>query len=143
MRWRLRRHDPERDGGLVSETESFLRGQYLDIAFDNDADVPAWVWLSVIAHGNEDVLLRARRWLSDHSGCRPELNGWARVLQHEASEILDTAAAVGWSLQDLQRELLVPLELAVTITPVGPATLSRLVQTMLTDAKARVGIDRG
>ena len=74
-------------------------------------------------------------------GVRPELNGWGRVLQHLTTRLLETSEAIGCQTSDLQRSLLVPLELAVTITPVGPATMCRLVNAMLIDAKTRIEID--
>jgi hypothetical protein len=144
LHWRpRRRQDPQpTDGELVNETEQFLAGQYLEVAFAREGDLPTWVWLSTIAHGNEDQLSRAEDWLSEHEGLHPELRSWGRVLQHISRQMLDTAAFIGCSVSELQRNLLVPLELAVAITPVGPATLCRLVDTMLADAKSKIGSDR-
>jgi hypothetical protein len=70
------------------------------------------------------------------------LNGWGRVLQHLTRRLLETSEAIGCPASELQRRLLVPLELAVTMTPVGPATMCRLVNTMLLDAKMHAGIDQ-
>jgi hypothetical protein len=106
----------------VSEAQQFLDGRLLDIAFESGGDVPAWVWLSAIAHGDAPTLERAQHWLSDHQGMRPELNGWGRVLQHLTKRLLETSEAIGCPASDLQRNLLVPPELAITMTPVGPAT---------------------
>jgi hypothetical protein len=144
MQWKLRRHGPKQsDSILVSETQQFLNGHLLDVAFESGGDVPAWVWLSTLAHGDAPILERAQSWLSDHQGMRPELNGWGRVLQHLTRRLLETSEAIGCPPSDLQRSLLVPLELAVTMTPVGPATMCRLVNVMLIDAKTQIGIDQG
>jgi hypothetical protein len=142
MHWKHRRHEPRHGEILASETEQFLNGSILDLAFASGGDIPAWIWLSAIAHGDAPLLARNKNWLSDHQGARPELNGWGRVLQHLTTRLLETSEAIGCQTSDLQRSLLVPLELAVTITPVGPATMCRLVNAMLIDAKTRIESDR-
>jgi hypothetical protein len=142
MHSKHRRHEPRDGEMLASEAEQFLNGGLLDVAFASSDDVPAWIWLSAIAHGDAPLLARTKNWLSDHQGARPELNGWGRVLQHLATRLLETSEAMGCPTSDLQRNLLVPLELAVTITPVGPATMCRLVNAMFIDAEARIEVDR-
>jgi hypothetical protein len=143
MQWKHRRHQPQYGEILANEADQFLNGRLLDVAFASGDDVPAWIWLSAIAHGDRSLLGRTQNWLTDHKGARPELNGWGRVLQHLTTRLLETSDALGCPASDLQRSLLVPLELAVTITPVGPATMCRLVNAMLIDAKTQVEIDRG
>jgi hypothetical protein len=142
MHWKHRHHEPRYGEILASETEQFLNGSLLDVAFASGDEVPAWIWLSAIAHGDAPLLARTKSWLSDHEGVRPELNGWGRVVQHLTARLLETSEAMGCPTSDLQRSLLIPLELAVTITPVGPATMCRLVNAMLVDAKTRIEIDR-
>ena len=142
MHWKHRRHQPQYGEILAREADQFLNGRLLDVAFASGGDVPAWIWLSAIAHGDRPLLARTQNWLSDHQGARPELNGWGRVQQHLTTRLLETSEAMGCPASDLQRSLLVPLELAVTITPVGPATMCRLVNAMLVDAKTRIEIDR-
>jgi hypothetical protein len=142
MHWNHRRNEPPHGEILASEAEQFLSGSLLDVAFTSGSEVPAWIWLSAIAHGDESRLARIQNWLSDHQGFRPELNGWGRVLQHLSTRLLETSEAMGCAPSDLQRSLLIPLELAVTITPVGPATMCRLVSAMLSDARTRIEIDR-
>jgi hypothetical protein len=142
MHWTHRRHQPQYGELLASEAAQFLDGGLLDVAFASGNDVPAWIWLSAIAHGDAPLLARTKNWLSDHRGVRPELNGWGRVLQHLTARLLETSEAMGCPTSDLQRSLLVPLELAVTITPVGPATMCRLVNDLLIGAKTRIELDR-
>ena len=142
MHWKHRRHEPRPGEVLASEAEQFLDGSLLEDAFTSGRDVPAWIWLSAIAHGDERRLARIQNWLSDHQGLRPELNGWGRVLQHLSTRLLETSKDMGCPTSDLQRSLLVPLELAVTIAPVGPATMCRLVNAMLIDARTRIESDQ-
>ena len=127
---------------VAAEAESFLSGRYLETMFDSLDEIPAWAWLSVIAHGDERVLERSEHWLQEHRGARPELDGWGRVLEHVARQLVTTAAAIGCPVTELQRHLLIPLELAVSLTPVGPATLYRLVNAMLSDMSSQSGFDR-
>jgi hypothetical protein len=77
MHWKHRHHEPRYGEILASETEQFLNGSLLDVAFASGDEVPAWIWLSAIAHGDAPLLARTKSWLSDHEGVRPELNGWA------------------------------------------------------------------
>lgn len=142
MHWKHRSHEPRHGEVLANEAQQFLNGGLLDLAFASGGDVPAWIWLSAIAHGDAPLLACTKNWLADHQGVRPELNGWGRVLQHLTTRLLETSEAIGCQTSDLQRSLLVPLELAVTITPVGPATMCRLVNAMLIDAKTRIEIER-
>lgn len=143
MRWR-RRHPIDQntrqrpDESLVLEAQCFLDGNYLEIAFSQGRDVPVWAWLSIVAHGDKDSLERASNWLSNHDGIRPELDMWGRVLEHIARQVQGTAQAVGCSLGEIQRGLLIPLELTIITTPVGPTTLYRLVTSMLAEMKMRI-----
>ena len=102
---------------------------------------PAWVWLSTLAHGDEETLKRATNWVNDHQQTRPEYDEWSRVLQYAAVQVLDTSRIVGCKLSKLQRELLVPLELAIISTPVGPATVYRILTSMLSEVRTHVRID--
>jgi hypothetical protein len=122
---------------LVRETQLFLDGSYLEVAFCDAIDIPAWAWLSVLAHGDQGSLERAMSWLASHEGARPEFNAWGRVLEHLARQILDTARAIDYPLHKLQRDLLVPLLLTIITTPVGPATLCRLVSSMMIEVEAK------
>jgi hypothetical protein len=144
MRWRIRqevRSEPASPVSIADEAERFLAGRYLDIAFDTQRDIPAWIWLSALAHGDTRDLSLAATWLSDHQGLRPEFDAWGRVLQLLAREIDDTIATVGCRLVQLQQDILQPTELAILASPVGPATLYRIVSAALTEviAKSRSG----
>jgi hypothetical protein len=137
------RHSSARDEiGIVSEVSRFLSGRCLDSAFCTAEDIPAWAWLSVVAHGDSATLERSARWMDEHRGARPELDNWGRVLQYTSCRLLQTADTLGCSVIELQRQLLVPLELAVCLTPVGPATMYRLVNALLTDVRSKAGIEQ-
>jgi hypothetical protein len=141
MRWRFRRQTPEPQvDSIGEEAQRFLSGRYLELAYLNARDVPPWVWISAIAHGDEEVLELASTWMQHHGG-RPEFDEWGRLLEHVARRIVSTSRDIDRPLCDLQRDLLIPLELAVFMTPVGPATLYRLITTMLDVVKRGANAD--
>jgi hypothetical protein len=138
MQWRIRHHEPVDTGALlVAETERLLSGRYIDVAVGNRQVIPSWAWLSAVAHGDEAWLERAANWIREHDELHPEDECWGRVFEFLAGRVIDTAAAMECSISEIQRDLLVPLELAVMLTPVGPATLCRLVEAIFVDAGHR------
>ena len=140
--WSRQFTSPQGESGLAAEVERFLSGHHLESIFDSAEEIPAWVWLSVVAHGDDEVLERTQHWLAEHHGVRPELDAWGRVLQLVAAQLVETAAAIDCEVSELQRQLLVPLELAVSLTSVGPATLHRLVTVMLSDMSSQSDVDQ-
>ena len=146
MRWNLWRAD---DVGLVGSTpiadeaEQFLAGHYLDLAFALERDVPPWVWISALAHGEMVDLAMCESWLADHQGQRAEFDEWGRTLELLARQIRVTVATVGCSLRDLQQDLLLPTELVILVSPVGPATLHRIVHAALSEVVAKSRSESG
>ena len=142
MRWRNR--DPDAEGAelLVAEVEQFLEGHYLDVLFDSRREVPAWAWLSLLTHGDEETLRELETWNARHGASRPELETWVRVLQLLARRLLAMSETIPYSVVEIQRELLVPLEIAIMTSPIGPATMYRVVISMLEHARARLGSER-
>ncbi|MDE3085805.1 MAG: hypothetical protein KGJ77_03475 [Acidobacteriota bacterium] len=85
---------------LVEEAEAFLGGWLIEETADWWQPLPGWVLLNVLAHAKRGDIGR----LTD--GRR----GWA--LAYLAEEVLEAAPTRG-QLVELQREALVPLELAL------------------------------
>ena len=131
---RLRREESRHDAhDLVEEAERFLAGDYLDIALRDCAEVPAAIWLSVLAHGDA-VTIRSARERALTASSRVELEPWRRVLAllaHRIEELVERAAI---PLAVVQRVALIPLELELLCTSVGPMTLYRLACAMLDEA---------
>jgi hypothetical protein len=123
---------------LVAEAERFLSGRYLDDAYEANREVPGWVWLSTLAHGDAETLEAAEHWLAVERPVRSEYDTWGRVLQLLAREIRSMTETTTCTLSDIQRELLVPLELAIIASPVGPATMYRVVMSMIDHVRNRV-----
>src|ERR1700722_1612999 len=112
MRWKM--HPTAMPAGpaaaLVEETELFLDGGYLGLALAETAEIPAWIWLSTLAHGDDDSLRFTEQWGAVYGGTRPEYNTWGRVLQRLARMVNDLTETGKCSLAELQRDLFVPLE---------------------------------
>jgi hypothetical protein len=132
MRWWRRQTElPGIGSSLVDETERFLRGCYLEDALADGQDLPSWAWLATLAHADATDLEAASAWATTEDGAHPEYDAWRRVLQRLSSQVLSLARSTGLGLGEVQRDVLVPLELALMTTPVGPATLYRVVSSML------------
>jgi hypothetical protein len=92
---------------LVAECDAFLSG-HLAERLSQDGPLPAWVWTNLLAHASEEVL---------RAECRRTPRGpWEAHRADLAGLVLDVAAACG-SLGDLQREVLIPLELELASDP--------------------------
>lgn len=98
---------------LVEDSEAFLLGRYAARVEQRSADVPAWAWTNLLAHGSEDDLRRAA---VDARRGPAESRGWRAARAFLAAEILRTIGP-GGSLVELQRQVLAPLELELAGRP--------------------------
>jgi hypothetical protein len=106
---------------LVDECEAFLNGRYLFEMARQPTRPPAWVWFNTLAHGQRsdiEALAAAK------AGYTDEIS----AAQYFAREVLATADLAGLSLQVLQRELLVPIELSC-----GTSDSARVTQALCTN----------
>jgi hypothetical protein len=116
------RRATEQGPGLVAECEAFLAGRYLSSCAGQGGRLPAWVWLSTLAHGNRadiEALADGEAGLLDGPG----------PAQYFARQLLDIADMHRSSLRSLQRELLVPLELSCDGT--DSTRMTKLLYTQL------------
>ncbi|HET7486705.1 MAG TPA: hypothetical protein VFJ85_02165 [Acidimicrobiales bacterium] len=124
---RRRQENPEA-AELVLEAEAFLAGTYVDHMVEAGRRVPTWAWINLLAHGNEaEVRETARGSMGVWSLMRTMFTGptqrdawpnasvpdWCRARAFLAGEVLDEIRARGCTIQDLQEEILIPLELAL------------------------------
>ena len=91
---------------LVSESEAFLLGRYVELLEERGEPVPVWAWTNVLAHGSRDDVDRAAAGAHGWSSSRR----WRIARALVAGEVLETVGR-GAPLSDLQREVLAPLEL--------------------------------
>lgn len=110
---------------IVSECESFLAGRYAEHLQSVGRTVPPWAWLNQLSHG----LASDIRNLAEGQGGCPDDPGNAAV-RFLAGELLVRADDAA-SLAVLQREVLVPEELALANRWMEPLAAGQLVSRVL------------
>lgn len=117
---------------VAGETQAYLSGTYRQLLERRREPVPAWAWVNGLAHGGHDEVARLA---SAACGDGPEdfVAGLAR-------DLLGQLAARRAGLEELQRERLIPLELALASDPmqVFPRTGAHLARTVHTALKRGV-----
>lgn len=90
---------------LVAECEAVLQGRYAEWLQRVGGDVPPWAWLNLLVHGSEEDLRQIAQSVA-------EPNVWHQARRYLACELLDATEAPGSvRLEELQRQLLLPIEL--------------------------------
>jgi hypothetical protein len=115
---------------LVQESDLYLSGYYADYLDSRNRPVPTWAWLSVLVHGSSEHL-RSLAMQDDLGGRLPTRRIlWWQAIGFLAGEILaQHGDDVG--LDQLQRSVLVPLELTWLTTDHGYLHPGELVKTVL------------
>ena len=96
---------------LVKECETYLCGRYADHMDAEHRVVPNWAWINVLAHGDLERL----REVAAGDGLDPRRRTSTTVWWQAVAFVADVVLAQGGdesSLDELQRSVLVPLELA-------------------------------
>lgn len=120
---------PDSANELVAECEAFLSGSYGSYLADRCREIPAWVWINGLAHGNEAELRRAAARSNDRGDPGSLIVALAR-------EILMAADERNVTLKALQRRTLIPLELALADrcgleVPTDSATLTMMLKAVI------------
>ncbi len=108
-----------RDGGPAGDCEAFVVGHLAEYRIDRNQCVSVWEWTNLLAHGSEHEL---REDLADagrdqfSSGPFAGDVEWCSARSLLAGEVLHLAA-IGGSLESLQRSVIVPLELELAANP--------------------------
>jgi len=119
MRWFQPRRDDERpltasSARLVADAEAFLAGEYANHLRRHRVAVPGWARLNRLAHGDLASLHQCRRPLATAKSAAfadwPE-ESWRRAQQLLATELLKLVDNDPDKLSQVQRSVLVPLEL--------------------------------
>ncbi|MEW6470879.1 MAG: hypothetical protein AB1679_01290 [Actinomycetota bacterium] len=136
--WRRRKGGGESDGelagldtGVGDECEAFLAGRLAAYLQDLGRPVPAVGWLNQVVHATpRELSLLAVT--GEAYALQPRL--WCRAVGYLARNLLERARETGRPIEQLQRELLVPLELELIGDPAA-ADLDSDDMTRLTMAR--------
>lgn len=110
---------------VAEECGAFLTGRYPDYLGSRTDRIPMWARLNPLCHqGEEGVVALARGRISGDQT-------WAAATAYLAEEVLCAAARYGTTVEDIQRSVLVPLELSLATksqrVAARPAVLVRAV----------------
>lgn len=112
--------DESVESDVADECEAFLAGAYVDACHRLGLRAPVWTWLNEVAHADPDRLRAVASTIEpDHADI--ERRTRAALAQAVVAAMSDRG------LTDLQRELLVPLELCLAGTELTPRRLVELV----------------
>lgn len=133
----MRRDRKAAAAALVAESEAFLAGHLaeqmeLDGYSGGDDPVPSWTWTNLLAHGQEQELREERAAVA--AGRVDPSDEWRTARSYLAAEVMEIAELYA-PLAEVQRAVLVPLELELATSPAGPVWGPRqwvvMVQTVL------------
>jgi hypothetical protein len=105
----------EQSGGSILATEcgAFLDGTLAEYWDQRGVVVPVWSWMNLLAHGSEELICES---VARPSRPRRPGRSWWVARSYLAYEVLDRVDAPG-ALSDLQRDVLIPLELEMAARP--------------------------
>jgi hypothetical protein len=131
--WRKRATSvPEQKPEVLDGCERFLGGHLLEEFSGNEESAPDWVWISVLAHASEEDLATC-----GSRGVLPRPTTrcvWDRTLSFLSEMLVDHARRTGASVAEVQREIVVPIELGLRPShPVAPSTFVRMVLSGLAE----------
>lgn len=96
---------PDRE--VADTAQSLLDGTLPERAGGRARRLPPWAWISALVHGDRHGLEQ----LACRQGDRDAAASWAQAVGFLAGEVLDLAGGQDERLVDLQRRILVPVEL--------------------------------
>ena len=115
--WFMRAFDPTLiwgGDGVAGDTEAFLSGRLLERAHQlgEPWEIPGWYWLNAVAHGTPERLaqLATEDGGDERPGVRLSYPAARRML---ARDVLLAGGGSVAHLEQIQRQLLVPLELDI------------------------------
>jgi hypothetical protein len=98
------------DGRLATESDLYLSGKYADHLDETGDPKPAWAWINTLAHGGEEDI----RGLATRTGKQGSADAIVTAVAARMVTLIDR----GVRLLDLQRNTLIPLEIAIGASPV-------------------------
>lgn len=122
-------HRPPTDP--LAALEAYRAGRYAELLLDLGSAVPGWAWVNALAHGN--VLdIAAVALASPNPSCVPEESRpWFRARSAMAQAVMRITVRRGSKLRDVQRGVLLGIELELAATAEvferGPVEVTALV----------------
>jgi hypothetical protein len=109
------REHPKEDGEslLVRECEAFLKGTLAEHLDELGIVVPVWAWTNLLAHGGPEQVTDC---VCSQNHPRRSDRDWSVARALLAFEIFDLMEA-GYPLEELQQDVLIPLELELASRP--------------------------
>ena len=118
---------------LIGECEAFLAGTLVEVLELHGESTPTWAWSNLLAHASDAVLHEESVQETDEDPAN-ERARWRAARSYLAKRVLEYAAQFG-PLEDLQRAVLIPLELDLAASPetewVDPPALVMRVERSL------------
>lgn len=121
--------DPaDRATGPEDEFDAYLAGAYVNWLMRAHQSVPAWAWVNCLAHAGIVELDAMTRGIVPGAEPGVDASLWHHVVTFLAKEVLDRAED-GPALRELQRQVLVPVELRLAdhwwdaLAPIDVATI--------------------
>ena len=101
-----------KDSGLADEVEAFLGGRFVDHLAKHGQPVPVWAVINRLAHADHAELVHLVDGdLLDARYGAPKPHAWAVHERFIAANVLVTRGTTPEGLREIQRGVLVPLEL--------------------------------
>jgi hypothetical protein len=130
--WRKGKQEPEQAGGIGEECEAFLAGRLAVYLQGKGRPIPPVGWLNQLVHATPDEL----EFLATGGSAEAvQPSAWCRTVAYLARSLLQRAQVTGRPIGELQRELLIPLELELIGNPssagLDSADVVRLTLTRL------------
>jgi hypothetical protein len=101
-----------KDSGLADEVEAFLGGRFVDHLAKHGQPVPVWAVINRLAHADHAELVHLVDGdLLDARYGAPKPHAWAVHERFIAANVLVTRGRTPEGLREIQRGVLVPLEL--------------------------------
>lgn len=123
---------------LIDDCDAVLSGLFAEHLARRRRTIPAWAWLNLLAHGSGDQLQGAGEALAGY----PVLRHWRDARAYLAHDVLETVGQTATTLRELQRDVLIPLELQMIGTDSGnrhtrPALISLVLTALASYRGAR------
>lgn len=93
--------------GIADEATAFLEGRLLGLVQASGKSAPPWLWLNALAHADHE---RLREIAATPAALSETMSDWSSARSALARQLLDLTSGVPEKIEQMQRQVLVPLE---------------------------------